>query len=104
MILVTSDDIGGRQIIQTIGLVRGNSARARGIGYDFTAAIRNIFGGAVPEYANLITQARDEATERMVAAAQEQGDDAIVTVRYTTSMVSSGVSEILAFGTAVKLR
>jgi len=104
MILVTSDDIGGRQIIQTIGLVRGNSARARGIGYDFTAAIRNIFGGAVPEYAKLITQARDEATERMVAAAQEQGADAIVTVRYTTSMVSSGVSEILAFGTAVKLR
>ena len=104
MILATSDKIEGREIVETLGLVRGNSARARGIGYDITAGIRNIFGGAVPEYANLITQARDEATANMVAAAQAQGADAIVAVRYTTSMISSGVSEILAFGTGVKLR
>jgi uncharacterized protein YbjQ (UPF0145 family) len=104
MILATSDKIEGREITETIGLVRGNSARTRGIGYDITAGIRNIFGGAVPEYANLITQARDEATARMIAAAEAQGADAVVTVRYTTSMISSGVSEILAFGTGVKLR
>ena len=104
MILATSDRIEGREIVETLGLARGNSARARGIGYDITAGIRNIFGGAVPEYASLITQARDEATANMVAAAQAQGADAIVAVRYTTSMISSGVSEILAYGTGVKLR
>jgi uncharacterized protein YbjQ (UPF0145 family) len=94
----------GREIVETIGLVRGNAARARGIGYDITAGIRNIFGGAVPEYSNLITTARDEATKNMVQSAEEAGADAIVAVRYTTSMISTGVSEILAFGTAVKLR
>lgn len=104
MILVTSENIIGREIVETIGLVRGNAARTRGIGYDITAGIRNIFGGAVPEYTKLITTARDEATENMVRSAQEAGADAIVSVRYTTSMISTGVSEILAFGTAVKLR
>ncbi len=104
MILTTSENIMGKEIYETIGLVRGNSARARGLGYDITAGVRNIFGGAIPEYAKLITQARDEATERMVQAAEDQGADAIVMVRYTTSMISSGVSEILAFGTAVKFR
>jgi uncharacterized protein YbjQ (UPF0145 family) len=104
MIIVTSERIEGREIVETIGLVRGNAARARGLGYDITAGIRNIFGGSIPEYSNLITQARDEATANMVAAAEEQGADAIVAVRYTTSMVSTGVSEILAFGTGVKFR
>jgi uncharacterized protein YbjQ (UPF0145 family) len=104
MILSTSETIAGREITETIGLVRGNSARARGLGYDITAGFRNIFGGAVPEYSKLITETRDEATANMIAAAQAQGADAIVAVRYTTSMISTGVSEILAFGTAVKLR
>lgn len=104
MILSTSDRIEGREITETIGLVRGNAARARGLGYDITAGIRNIFGGAVPEYSRLITETRDEATANMIAAAQAQGADAIVAVRYTTSMVTTGVSEILAFGTAVRLR
>ena len=63
-----------------------------------------IFGGAVPEYSNLMTQSRDEATQMMVEAAEAAGADAIVAVRYTTSMIASGVSEILAFGTAVRLR
>jgi uncharacterized protein YbjQ (UPF0145 family) len=104
MILTTSDAIAGREIAETIGLVRGNAARARGVGYDITAGIRNLFGGAVPEYSNLMTQSRDEATANMIASAQAQGADAIVAVRYTTSTISAGVSEILAFGTAVKLR
>ena len=91
-------------IVETIGMVRGNAARARGLGYDITAGIRNIFGGSIPEYSRLITQARDEATANMVALAESEGADAIVVVRYTTSMVSTGVSEILAYGTAVKLR
>jgi uncharacterized protein YbjQ (UPF0145 family) len=104
MILSTSETIAGREISETIGLVRGNAARARGLGYDITAAFRNILGGAVPEYSRLITETRDEATANMIATAQSQGADAIVAVRYTTSMISTGVSEILAFGTAVRLR
>ena len=104
MILATADTIEGREISETIGIVRGNAARARGIGYDITAGIRNIFGGAVPEYSRLITETRDEATAVMVQSAEAAGADAIVAVRYTTSMIASGVSEILAFGTAVKLR
>lgn len=104
MILSTSDRIEGREISETIGLVRGNAARARGLGYDITAGFRNIFGGAVPEYSKLMTETRDEATERMIESAQAAGADAIVAVRYTTSMIATGVSEILVFGTAVKLR
>ena len=104
MILSTSDSIEGREIVETIGIVRGNAARARGLGYDITAGFRNIFGGAVPEYSELMTQTRDEATARMVQSAEAVGADAIVAVRYTTSMIASGVSEILAFGTAVRLR
>ena len=104
MILSTADTIEGREITETIGLVRGNAARARGLGYDITAGFRNIFGGAVPEYSKLMTETRDEATERMIQSATQSGADAIVAVRYTTSMIASGVSEILVFGTAVKLR
>ena len=104
MILSTSDNIVGREIVETIGIVRGNAARARGLGYDITAGFRNIFGGAVPEYSKLMTETRDEATERMILNAEAAGADAIVAVRYTTSMIASGVSEILAFGTAVRLR
>lgn len=104
MILASIEHIEGREIAETIGLVRGNAVRARGIGFDFVAQIRGIFGGDVPEYTDLITGTRDQATDRMVAAATEAGADAIVGVRYTTSMVAGGMSEILAFGTAVKLR
>ena len=69
MILATADTIEGREIAETIGIVRGNAARARGLGYDITAGIRNIFGGAVPEYSKLMTETRDEATAKMIAAA-----------------------------------
>ena len=104
MILATADTIEGREFVETIGIVRGKAAPARGVGYDITAGIRNIFGGAVPEYSNLMTQSRDEATQMMIEAAEASGADAIVAVRYTTSTIAAGVSEILAFGTAVKLR
>lgn len=104
MILTSSDRVEGREIVETIGLVRGNAARARGLGYDITAGFRNLFGGAVPEYSRLMTETRDEATAMMIQNAERSGADAIVAVRYTTSMIASGVSEILAFGTAVKLR
>lgn len=103
MILSTSDRIEGREM-ETIGIVRGNAARARGVGYDITAGIRNVFGGSVPEYTKLMTETRDEATANMIQNAEAVGADAIVAVRYSTSTIASGVSEILAFGTAVKLR
>ncbi len=104
MILVSSERIEGKEITETIGLVRGNAARTRGIGFDILAGIRNIFGGDVPEYTNLINVTRDQATDRMVEAAEAAGANAIVGVRYTTSMIAGGISEILAFGTAVKVR
>jgi uncharacterized protein YbjQ (UPF0145 family) len=104
MILSTSDTIEGREMVETIGIVRGNAARARGVGYDITAGIRNFFGGSVPEYTKLMTETRDEATANMIRSAEAAGADAIVAVRYSTSTIASGVSEILAFGTAVRLR
>lgn len=103
MILASSDAIEGRQISETLGLVRGNAVRSRGIGFDFIAGIRNIFGGNIPEYSSLMTDTRDRATELMIEAAQETGADAVVGVRFTTSEITSGVSEILIYGTAVKL-
>lgn len=103
MILASSDRVEGKQIVDTLGLVRGNAVRARGIGFDIVAGIRNIFGGDIPEYSDLITSTRDQATDKMIEVAQALGADAIVSVRYTTSMVTGGVSEILAYGTAVKL-
>jgi len=81
MIIVTSERIEGREIAETIGLVRGNAVRARGLGYDITAGIRNIFGGAIPEYSKLITQTRDEATANLIAAAEAERADAVVMVR-----------------------
>ena len=104
MILASVETIEGREITETLGIVRGNAVRARGIGFDIIAGIRNIFGGEIPEYSKLITTTRDQATDNMVQAATEAGADAIVGVRYTTSMISGGISEILAFGTAVKLK
>ena len=104
MIIVSSDEIGGREIVEVSGMVKGSAVRARGVVFDITASFRNILGGKVPEYAKLMHDTREEATNYMVAEAEALGADAIVAARYTTSMVASGTSEILAYGTAVKLR
>ena len=85
-------------------MVKGSAVRARGLIFDITAGIRNILGGRVPEYGQLLHDTREEATNLMVSEAEALGADGIVAVRYTTSMVASGTSEILAYGTAVKLR
>lgn len=102
MIIVTSEDIAGRRITETLGLVRGNTIRARHIGRDIAALGRNIVGGEISEYTKLLAEAREQALDRMIAAAEELGADAIVTTRFATSMVTSGGAELLAFGTAVK--
>jgi uncharacterized protein YbjQ (UPF0145 family) len=103
MIVSTTQDIPGREISEILGLARGNSVRARHAGRDILAALRNLVGGEITEYARLQAETREMATRRMEEFAAEMGADAVVGVRYTTSMIASGAYEILAYGTAVKL-
>lgn len=104
MIIVNTETIPGKEIQETLGIARGSSVRARNIGRDFFAGLKNIVGGEIDEYTRLQAEAREQALQRMTADAQRLGADAIVNVRLTTSMVMQGCSEILAYGTAVKLR
>lgn len=101
MTVVTTDTIEGKRIVRTLGLVRGNTIRARHLGRDILAALRNIVGGEVAEYTKLLAEAREQAIDRMVAEAERLGGNAVVTVRFSTSMVMSGAAELLATGTAV---
>ena len=87
-----------------LGVVRGNSVRARNVGRDIVASVKNLIGGEMSEYAELQAQTREVANGRMIEEARALGADAVVTIRYTTSMIATGASEILAYGTAVKLR
>ena len=103
MILITSDLIPGKEIKETLGLVKGNTIKAKHIGKDILAGLRNIVGGEIKEYTEALSEARETSTKRMVDEAEELGADAIVCVRYTTSQVMSGAAELLAYGTAVKL-
>jgi len=103
MIVTTSDEIVGKRIVRALGLVRGNTIRARHIGRDITAIMRNIVGGEVSEYTKLFAEAREQALDRMVAEANSLGADGIVAVRFTTSMVMSAAAELLVYGTAVEL-
>ncbi len=101
MIISTSESVAGHRIARTLGLVRGNTIRARHIGRDIKAMGRNIVGGEISEYTKLLAEAREQALDRMVDEATELGANAIVTTRFATSMVTSGGAELLAFGTAV---
>ena len=103
MIESTIQDIPGREITQILGVVRGNSVRARHVGRDIIASVRNLIGGEISEYAKLQAETREMANRRMMEQAQSLGADAVVNIRYTTSMIAAGASEILAYGTAVKL-
>lgn len=103
MILATSETVPGREVTEILGVVTGNSVRARHIGRDITAALKNIVGGEIREYGELQAQSREQATRRMEERARELGADAVIGMRYSTSMIMSGASEILAYGTAVKL-
>ena len=103
MIVTTTPDVPARKIAEILGLVRGNSVRARHAGRDIVAALRNIVGGEIKEYAKLQAETREMATRRMVKQAEQQGADAVVNVRYESSMITTGASEILAYGTSVKL-
>ena len=103
MILSTTDSIPNKTITEIICIARGSTVRARNIGRDIFAGLKNIIGGEISEYTKLQADSREQALQRMVDDAKAHGADAVINVRFTTSMVMQGCSEILAYGTAVKL-
>jgi uncharacterized protein YbjQ (UPF0145 family) len=104
MIITTQDELADYTIIKTLGLVRGNTIRARHIGKDIMAGLRTIVGGEITEYTKMLAESREQAIDRMVKSAEELGADAIVCFRFVTASVMQGAAELLAYGTAVKLR
>lgn len=103
MIVVTTEAIEGMKIAETLGLVKGNVIRAKHIGKDVAAVLRHVVGGEIKEHTEMMDDSRDIAFKRMIKDAEGLDADAIVGVRFTTSMVMAGASEILVYGTAVKL-
>lgn len=101
MIIVTTDFIPGKTISKSLGLVRGNTIRARHIGRDIMAFFRNIVGGEITDYTKMMAESREQALDRMVEEAESLGANAIINMRITTSMIMQSASEILAYGTAV---
>jgi uncharacterized protein YbjQ (UPF0145 family) len=101
MILVSSPNIPEKKIIKTLGLVKGNTIRARHIGKDIIAGLRAVVGGELHEYTQLLAQSREQAIDRMIEDAEKMGANAIVSVSFTTSVMSQGSAELMAFGTAV---
>ncbi len=101
MLLTTTDTIEGKKIVKTIGLVKGNTIRARHIGKDIMAGLRNVIGGEVTEYTKMMAESREQALDRMTEDAKSKGANAIIQMRFATSMVMQSASEILAYGTAV---
>ena len=103
MIVTTSERVEGRNIVKTIGLVKGSTIRARHVGRDIMASLRGVVGGEVTEYTKMMAESREQALQRMVEDAEKQGATAVIGLRFTTSMVMQNASEILAYGTGVVL-
>jgi uncharacterized protein YbjQ (UPF0145 family) len=101
MILVTSDGIAGHRIVRTLGLVRGNTIRARHIGRDIMATLRNVVGGEIAEYTKLLAESREQALDRLIDEAAALGANAVVSLRFQTTEVMQAAAELLAYGTAV---
>ena len=101
MIVVTSESIADKRIVKTLGIVRGNTVRARHIGKDIMAGLRNIVGGEVHEYAKLVAESREQSLDRMADEARALGANAVIATRFTTSVLMGGAAELLAIGTAV---
>ena len=104
MIITNTDFIVGKEIIEMLGLVRGNTIQAKSIGKDIKAGFRNIAGGEIKEYTEMLAEAREIALERMKEKAEKIGADAVINVRFMTSAIMGGAAEILAYGTAVKIK
>lgn len=103
MIVVTTPDVPGRRVVSVLGMVRGNTIRARHLGHDISAAFRNLAGGEVREYTKMLAEAREQAVDRMVEEAQALGAQAVIAVRFQTCEVMKGAAEMLCYGTAVEL-
>lgn len=103
MILVNTDFVPGQRIVEALGLVRGNTIRAKHIGKDFLAALRNLVGGEIKEYTEMLADARTTSLRRLQADAERLGADAIINIRFVTSQVMTGAAELMAYGTAVSL-
>jgi uncharacterized protein YbjQ (UPF0145 family) len=104
MILANTDFVTGKEINEILGLVRGNTVQAKSIGKDFKAGLRNIAGGEIKEYTDMLAESREIALKRMEGKAKKLGADAVINVRFMTSSIMGGAAEILAYGTAVKLK
>jgi len=103
MIVVTTNAVAQKRVSKTLGLVRGNTIRARHIGKDIMAGFKNIVGGEIHEYTKLMAESREQAIDRMIAEAERMDADAVINVRFATSMIMGGAAELLAYGTAVTL-
>ena len=103
MIVATSGQIEGKSIIKTVGLVKGSTIRARHLGRDIMAGLRGMVGGEVTEYTKMMAEAREEAIQRMIEDAEKQGASAVVSMRFSTSMIMQNAAEVLAYGTGVVL-
>lgn len=103
MIVVTTEAIAGKKIIKSLGLVRGNTIRARHIGKDITAALKTLVGGEIIEYTKLLAESREQAIDRMIRDAQQLGANAIVGVKFMTSEILGRAAELLVYGTAVQI-
>ncbi len=104
MIITNTDFVPGREVSQILGLVRGNTIQAKGIGKDVVAGFRNVIGGEIKEYTTMLAEAREISLKRMEQKAEKLGADAVINVRFMTSSVMAAAAEILAYGTAVKLK
>jgi len=104
MIISNIENVPGKEIVEILGIARGSTVRARNIGRDIFAGLKGIVGGEIEEYTKLQAQAREHALQRLIADGAQMGADAVVNVRFTTAMVMQGAAEILAYGTAVKLK
>ena len=104
MLVTTQDEFADYDIVETIGLVRGNTIRARHVGKDIMAGLRTLVGGEITEYTKMLAESREQALDRMVKEAEEKGADGVVCFRFTTSAVMQGSAELLAYGAAVRLK
>ena len=104
MIVTTSESIPGKETVEAVGIARGSTVRARNIGRDIFAALKNVVGGEIEEYTKLQADAREQALQRMIEDAVSLDADAVINLRFSTSLIMQGASEILAYGTAVRLK
>ena len=104
MIVTTTDSVPGREVAEILGIVKGNTIRARHLGRDLMASLKNIVGGEIEEYTKLMAESREQAIDRMVLEAEKLGADAVIEMRMATSEVMNQAAEILVYGTAVRLR